>query len=161
MVRLDVKKQIVPFRETSGFDGWELPDGRRTKNLTDEEAKLPILKGLPAWSILERIRSGWRPENERVDTVAKLLSGALNSTFHFTKMEVYVEFPDSQKMKQSRSVLRASGYRLRADGSRRLSVVIPGDHDDVASDSWRENQESRLDDLVRPYSGEVSGHELQ
>jgi hypothetical protein len=146
----------MPRFRQSALNGWRLPDGSIVSSLDKTSAQLPILEGLSADVVLNRLAKRWRPELDRVDAVSRLRL----STQHFTAARiVFLKFPTVANARKGAALLTASGFQTSISG-RRVQVR----HSETQRETEYESLESLENAVLSVAQGlgaECEGNEVE
>ena len=155
----------LPALRRRFFGGWIVMDGDSKvfvpNPLSNEIAKISLEQGVPAQVIVDRLMTGWRPEDDCED-IGQLF-GRDTSPQHAKADEAretifFIGFPSSVSAARARQKLVGRGFSAEHErGSDSLAIKRPWKKGD-SLDSM-DLLELELLALTRDFGGEISGRE--
>jgi hypothetical protein len=127
------------------------------QTLDEASAKLPIIELVPVTGLVERIASGWRPEDDRADVLLDLKQAVSKAQQRRREIEIYVEFDEITSARDAASALTKAGYvvEIAEDGTVTTKVTAR-----ETSANWISVVEEPIVQIAEAHGGRYSGNEI-
>lgn len=149
------------WRSTRG-KGWHIfIDGvaqGEAREIDDEMAKLPIVHIIPGNSIIEKMTSGWIPQDEREDSITCFVRAVKESKPANRELTIFLDFDDETAASKAATDLERRGYGVvSATDGHSLSVTV---RPRSRSTDWIEVLEEEIVKVASQYGGRYAGNEV-
>jgi hypothetical protein len=136
-------------------------ESRWTDELTEEEYRIPVVGVWNHEFLLERVRSGWKPEDEAKRIVHRR-ADAGSETVQRLPVRHFLYFPTNESAVKVIAELRNSfyTYQLQAPDEKEQCLLLVSHTVRQATTDMIEAEE-RLDELARNHGGRYDGNEVQ
>ncbi|MHB1551276.1 MAG: hypothetical protein ACYCX6_08820 [Vulcanimicrobiaceae bacterium] len=162
----DSAGEIPPLRRPH-FGGWFIIRGDQetfTKNLDEETLRMSLERWEPADGIVERLLSGWRPQDDRKDALAILRGGARKNRSDgargLTQTTYFIDFPTPLNAAKAARDLKKQGIEVSVKQKKELHVKKKT-ADSLDISKTLDVFESELNAFCSAYGGEVTGRETE